>query len=779
MDNKIFLSVFNNVVLFRYIFEKVRYIHSKKQITTKQWKSVSKSPKFLLSYGYLEDLKRLLDSEDHFCSFSTIEYHLGYAAGHLQTIQYLHLKFAKNKWPKQFIIKAATVGCFEVVKFVVENRKEQEHDIAGALVAACINNSLEIAEYLYPMITIIDHMELERSVITVAERGHLNIIKYLYQLGHVKQLAKTVEVASVKNHFDIVRYIDSMETDSKRFKFTPKTLNMFARYGEFELLKKIPQHNCLDQSVDYAAGSNRLEMVQWLTENKRGGCTNRAIDLAAERGYFKVIRYLHENRSEGCSPMAMDEAAKGNHMEIVKFLHENRSEGCTVNAISNAAKYGHFEMIRFLVENRTERFSSKAVNRAASKGHFEIVKYLYNLQPEKCNSLAVLVAAAKGGHTEIVKYFFGKISQFNRSIKEVLSCDNKEINQFLFRENQVNFVISPNDIDTLIIHNCLDGIKLIHERKPLAFDGNSIIIAISHKRLAILQFLYENCPQIKYYRSTLRIALLTNDLDIVRFVLSMNVNVIQNVNTVDRIKELHDIFNTQLHGPNFASGAMELVVKKYYEQMKTINYNGSTNPRFVVWFHQMGINHLLKSNTLYNAVVLGELDIVKYIYENRSEYTKFDHIENHEVLAAATVHFPVFQYLYPKCNSNYDFYHVLKVAATKGALKVIKFFHTQHPVNIFSSTIMDLAANRGHADIVKFLHYNRTEGCSHHAMDGASFFGSLELVRFLHENRSEGCSTLALDYAIQYNRVELIEYLKANRTEGFTSKKIVRFSVHC
>ena len=66
------------------------------------------------------------------------------------------------------------------------------------------------------------------------------------------------------------------------------------------------------------------------------------------------------------------------------------------------------------------------------------------------------------------------------------------------------------------------------------------------------------------------------------------------------------------------------------------------------------------------------------------------------------------------------------------------------------------AASNGYLDVVKWLHENRTEGCTTHAMDLAADNGQLDVIKWLHENCTEGCTTN--------------EWLHQNRTEGCTTR---------
>ena len=48
---------------------------------------------------------------------------------------------------------------------------------------------------------------------------------------------------------------------------------------------------------------------------------------------------------------------------------------------------------------------------------------------------------------------------------------------------------------------------------------------------------------------------------------------------------------------------------------------------------------------------------------------------------------------------------------------------------------MNGAAGNGHLEIVVWLHNNRTEGCTKHAMDMAALNGHLEIVKWFQKNK--------------------------------------------
>ena len=79
---------------------------------------------------------------------------------------------------------------------------------------------------------------------------------------------------------------------------------------------------------------------------------------------------------------------------------------------------------------------------------------------------------------------------------------------------------------------------------------------------------------------------------------------------------------------------------------------------------------------------------------------------------------------------------ILDSAAKSGNLDLVRFLHENRTEGCTTDAI-DGAAACGRLDIVRFLHENRTEGCTPRAMDNAATFGDLDIVRFLHENRTE------------------------------------------
>lgn len=83
-------------------------------------------------------------------------------------------------------------------------------------------------------------------------------------------------------------------------------------------------------------------MVKWFYQQGDVLRGSAPIEKAALNKHFELIQSLHSKGIE-CSTAAMDNAAQSNRLDIVQWLHQNRSEGCTTAAMDVAAGHGYLE----------------------------------------------------------------------------------------------------------------------------------------------------------------------------------------------------------------------------------------------------------------------------------------------------------------------------------------------------------------------------------------------------------------------------------------------------
>lgn len=106
--------------------------------------------------------------------------------------------------------------------------------------------------------------------------------------------------------------------------------------------------------------------------------------------------------------------------------------------------------------------------------------------------------------------------------------------------------------------------------------------------------------------------------------------------------------------------------------------------------------------------------------------------------------------------------YAFNMAAYYGNLEILKWLYENRPNESMKEkhhNIMDCASTWGHLEVVQWLHENRTEGCTKKAMDLAAKNGQLEMVKWLHKNRTEGCTVEALLSAANNGHLKILKCL--------------------
>ncbi|KUF98109.1 hypothetical protein AM588_10007390 [Phytophthora nicotianae] len=268
------------------------------------------------------------------------------------------------------------------------------------------------------------------TMLLAAQRGHADVVQWLYEEYHgdprinlfwvysdaEAKYVSVVDAAAANGHLEIVKYLlqvgkegnDSVGPPQKRQR-TQESSNFTVREDmhdtHSELLDDPTMPSCTKKAIDNAAAAGHLDVVKWLHVNRTDGCTADAMDLAALNGHLEVVQWLDANRNEGCTTGAMDNAATSGELAVVKWLHEHRTEGCTLAAMNGAASNGFLIVVKWLHDNRSEGCSSAAMNGAAARGALDAVKWLHHHRSESCTPLAMDEAARKG-HLHVLRWLF-------------------------------------------------------------------------------------------------------------------------------------------------------------------------------------------------------------------------------------------------------------------------------------------------------------------------------------------------------------------------------------
>ncbi|GAM20434.1 hypothetical protein SAMD00019534_036090 [Acytostelium subglobosum LB1] len=162
-----------------------------------------------------------------------------------------------------------------------------------------------------------------------------------------------------------------------------------------------------ESTISEAAGSDHLDVIQYLLENKSDTyITGSAMDYAATNGHLNIVLYLHEQRTEGCSSWAMKGAAENGHLDVVRFLHENRTEDLD---------------------------HSTAFESAAVKGQLSVIQYLHHIDPKIVCRYNALIQPAIEGQTQIVQFICERYPSLRITTFDLMSVRSHQVLEVLDR----------------------------------------------------------------------------------------------------------------------------------------------------------------------------------------------------------------------------------------------------------------------------------------------------------------------------------------------------------
>ncbi|KAL4133930.1 hypothetical protein PRIC2_004245 [Phytophthora ramorum] len=224
--------------------------------------------------------------------------------------------------------------------------------------------------------------------------------------------------------------------------------------------------------------------------------TVKAMDGAAARGRLDIMQWLHDNRTEGCSTEACLAAAMGGHLDVVKWLSEfYPDEFYPVEAMTLAAQNGRIGVVRFLKNSVAMNEAVSIVEDAAVNGRADVVDALVPYYSGLAQG-AFMVASANG-QTEVVRrllcHGFTSVMYTHPSLREAVDGGHLEV---------VDLLLEFCDDDALgdalraaVAADRADILQLMVERRHPRDIGEALEQAALGNRCAMVQLLLENCPE--------------------------------------------------------------------------------------------------------------------------------------------------------------------------------------------------------------------------------------------------------------------------------------------
>ena len=141
------------------------------------------------------------------------------------------------------------------------------------------------------------------------------------------------------------------------------------------------------------ARTNKLELLQWIREEKKCAWDGKTSAVAAEQGNLEMVKYCVANRCP-IDALACANAASIGHLECLKYLHEDVKVPWGSVTAREAARNGHLHVLKYLVERKYDKYDNSACSHAAENGHLDCLKYLREVGKAPWDSQAVVEAHA-------------------------------------------------------------------------------------------------------------------------------------------------------------------------------------------------------------------------------------------------------------------------------------------------------------------------------------------------------------------------------------------------
>ncbi|EGG18670.1 hypothetical protein DFA_04166 [Cavenderia fasciculata] len=498
-----------------------------------------------------------------------------------------------------------------------------------------------------------------------------------------------------------------------------------AGHGNIDLLKflistypDLP----LQETFKSAAEAGHLNIIEYLNNTtKHAFCCKAVMDIAAANGHLNVVDYLHRNRTEGCTIYAMTIAAQNCHLNVVQYLHQNRIEGCNKEAIDIASENCHFNIVKFLIENRTEGCSKDAIDNASKNGHLNIIQYL-DSKGKKCTTNAI-DWASQNGHFEIVKWLYNNKNS-GASKFAMNYAANLEILEYLHNIGQSCSTTAMDNAAKID----LEMVKFLHTKRTEGCTTNAIDNASKNGHLNIIKYLNLNRTEGGTEKA-------------IDFAVDGN-------QSMEMIRYLDDHLRQGCshHAVEIAASKGRLDVIQFLHQ----RYPSSPD----IWTTKVNDN----------ACQAGHLEIVTFLFENRTEGCSIDSV----IGATQNNHLNVLKYLQLQPivqNNRFISTNTLNLAIEQCNLEMIEFLY------IYSHR----TSKSKRCDVGSLTRHLRLEDINHRVprnfFDVLTFLFTNHMIKEIPNSSIEHIESLGL-----YEIVNLYnQYNQSQKKEIDRKRKMNRF----
>ncbi|KAF0724173.1 hypothetical protein Ae201684P_016399 [Aphanomyces euteiches] len=337
------------------------------------WPSVKNEFKSWLATASTHQVGRILDALPELVRSVTL---VSVVVGNVAALQAIHPSRSNLvKFDVDLLGLAAVGGHVPMLQYLLETVRRPHF---WKQTASPFESHLDAVKYLVDVL----HMEPQHGLFVACDRGHLEVLKFLYSRMHLSKMPELYGNAQDKSLYFIIAfargYMDSIvpylvdQLDGQ----LDIAVDMAVSKGHLPATKYLLERDSTYSSLAFekAARLGTLDILEWIIDKKYTRNNDKAFETAAEFGQLQIVQFLqpHVKRLTLCE--AYLKAATSRHRDVATYLTALATEDELVAWFERAVIQGNLPAVQFLYRPTPQH--RRAISNAARYNHLDILQWL-------------------------------------------------------------------------------------------------------------------------------------------------------------------------------------------------------------------------------------------------------------------------------------------------------------------------------------------------------------------------------------------------------------------
>ncbi|EFA84826.1 hypothetical protein PPL_01819 [Heterostelium album PN500] len=456
----------------------------------------------------------------------------------------------------------------------------------------------------------------------------------------------------------------------------------------------------------------------------------------------------------------MRESTRYGRLDILKYLDSidrfSHQKSTITDCYVLSPVCGNLDVVQWFEQTyyitwRNNKDRDSAAGNAANYGQLDILKYFVESSSSKSKLYipsSVVSSAIKGCHMNILMYL---------------------------HENGVELNGPTHLLDTLIMFpENIDSVKFILEHGNIRIGWIAFTNSIRTGDLEFVKYLLAKLPPREFRLHSVDIAADLGYLHIVTYL-------------YEQFKMVHPDAISISNAIEYASSNGHLEVIKWIHNNTTLGCSHQAMDMAAKNNHLHVLQWLFENRAegcskkaLINALSNNNIEVSKWLHANCTTHSEV--MEVHEVIK--NDHLEAFQFLHAiRLTKNLDIDNKdLQLVCRWGSIRILKYIHSYYKDNqhnqssnntVFTSNLIDIAAEEGWIEVVRFLLDNRTEGFNQQALNNAAFKGHLSVLQLLISHKEHNWTNSTLYESLRNKRYHVTLWLLENMSPHFDIRELL------